>query len=123
MASSQIVLIFGATGVIGGRVFRDLLANDHFTKVIEAGRRVTSPEALASLPGKEKLVQRTIDFDNLEASNLKDEKADVVVITVSKSLLPLRGTQGDPVRPFSWEPQDTKREAWKTSRRLIKNTL
>ena len=38
----------------------------------EYGRRVTAKERLTV--GREKLVQKTIDFENLEAANLKEVK-------------------------------------------------
>jgi len=84
MSSSQgeTVLLLGATGATGKHVLRELLANNHFTRVVEAGRRVTASEAVAALAGKEKLVQKTIDFENLQESGLADEKADVVVIVL-----------------------------------------
>jgi len=84
MSTSQgeTVLLLGATGATGKHVLRELLANNHFTRVVEAGRRVTPSEAVEALAGKEKLIQKTIDFDNLQASQLADEKADVVVIVL-----------------------------------------
>lgn len=82
-STSQTVLLFGSTGATGKLVLRELLSSDHFTKVVEAGRRVTASEALSDVAGKEKLIQKTIDFEDLDAAKLKDEKADVVVIVVS----------------------------------------
>ena len=80
---SESVLLFGATGAVGRHVLRDLLASNHFSRVVEAGRRVTAADALANAPGKEKLVQKEIAFENLDASNLQKDKADVVIIVVS----------------------------------------
>ena len=74
--------MFGATGSTGRHVLRELLASSHFGRVVEAGRRVTAAEAIADLPGKEKLEQKTIDFDNLAEARLAELKADVVVIVV-----------------------------------------
>ena len=45
----------------------------------EYGRRVTAPEAITG--GKDKLEQKTIDFEKLGESGLKDGKWDVVFIT------------------------------------------
>ncbi|KAG8932257.1 Protein fmp52, mitochondrial [Tulasnella sp. 418] len=75
-------LLFGATGATGKHVLQELLASKDFGKVIEAGRRVTPAEALNDVPGKEKLVQKIVDFDKIEEAGLKDEKADVVIITL-----------------------------------------
>lgn len=60
------------------------MASNHFSRVVEAGRRVTPTESLQDAAGKEKLTQKTIDFEKLEESGLKDEKADVIVIVVSR---------------------------------------
>lgn len=81
--TGESALLLGATGATGKYVLREALASSHFTRVIEAGRRVTSPEDLADAPGKDKLVQKVIDFEKLEAADLKSLDADVVIITVS----------------------------------------
>lgn len=80
----ETALLFGATGATGKNILRELLASSHFTRVIEAGRRVTAADVVSNLPGKEKLVQKTIDFENLSAAGLDAEKVDVVVIVVSR---------------------------------------
>ncbi|KAL1738155.1 hypothetical protein HDZ31DRAFT_51413, partial [Schizophyllum fasciatum] len=67
----------------GGHLLRELLASPHFTKVGEYGRRVTAAEAISE--GKDKLEQKTIDFENLAASGLKEGKWDVVYITLGTS--------------------------------------
>jgi len=81
-APGQSALLLGATGATGSYVLRELLASSKFTRVIEVGRRVTSPEKLAELPGKEKLTQKVVDFEKIDQAGLKDEKADVVIITL-----------------------------------------
>ena len=77
--STKSALIIGATGQTGGHLLKELLASPHFSKVGEYGRRVTAPESLAE--GKEKLEQKTIDFENLSAAGLKEGKWDVVYVT------------------------------------------
>ncbi len=67
---------------MGKHVLRDLLASNDFTRVVEAGRRVTSADVIAGYKGKEKLSQKIIDFERLDESGLKDENVDVVLITV-----------------------------------------
>ncbi|KAJ6605843.1 hypothetical protein B0H10DRAFT_2076110 [Mycena sp. CBHHK59/15] len=80
----QTALIFGATGQVGGHLLKELLASPHFTHVGEFGRRTTSLEVLDTA-GKEKLEQRTLDFEKLNAAGLKDAKWDVVFITLGTS--------------------------------------
>jgi hypothetical protein len=77
--SNKTALIFGATGQVGQQVLKELLASSEFTKVGEFGRRVTDTASLST--GKDKLVQKTIDFEKLEEAGLKDEKWDIVYIT------------------------------------------
>ncbi|KAI9364289.1 hypothetical protein BD770DRAFT_379684 [Pilaira anomala] len=57
-------LIFGATGAVGKQVLIDALKNGKYAKVITAGRR---PVQLDDTIPQNKLVQKTIDFENLEA--------------------------------------------------------
>ncbi|KIO25807.1 hypothetical protein M407DRAFT_15192 [Tulasnella calospora MUT 4182] len=82
LSPSESVLLIGATGATGKNVLRDLLASNHFSRVVEAGRRVTPAESLQDVTGKEKLTQKTIDFEKLEESGLKDEKVDAIVIVL-----------------------------------------
>ncbi|KAG8985276.1 Protein fmp52, mitochondrial [Tulasnella sp. 427] len=82
---SESVLLLGATGATGKHVLRDLLASNHFSRVVEAGRRVTPTESLQDATGKEKLTQKVIDFEKLEESGLKDEKVDAVVVVLGTS--------------------------------------
>ncbi|KAF9466204.1 hypothetical protein BDZ94DRAFT_252586 [Collybia nuda] len=78
--ASQTALLLGATGQVGQNVLKELLANPHFTKVGEYGRRVTNTDNLTT--GKDKLVQKTIDFEKLGESGLKEGKWDVVFIAM-----------------------------------------
>lgn len=71
-------LIIGATGATGKHLLREVLSSSKFSRVGEYGRRVTPTEGL---PGKEKLEQKTIDFENLGATDLRGGKWDVVFIT------------------------------------------
>jgi len=85
----QSALIVGATGASGTQLLLELLKSHHYTRVGEYGRRLT---ALDSLPaaGKDKLVQKAIDFDKLisdtaDDQGLKEGKWDVVFITLGTS--------------------------------------
>ncbi|KII86021.1 hypothetical protein PLICRDRAFT_31535 [Plicaturopsis crispa FD-325 SS-3] len=73
-------LVLGATGQTGQHVLATLLSSKHFTRVGEYGRRLTALDGIAT--GKEKLEQKTIDFEKLEESGLKDGKWDVVFVTL-----------------------------------------
>ncbi|RDB18567.1 Oxidoreductase HTATIP2 [Hypsizygus marmoreus] len=73
-------LLLGATGQVGQHVLKELLSSPDFTKVGEFGRRVTDLSSITT--GKDKLVQKTIDFEKLEEAGLKEEKWDVVFITL-----------------------------------------
>ncbi|KAI8644612.1 hypothetical protein BD408DRAFT_441603 [Parasitella parasitica] len=61
---SRTALIFGATGAVGKQVLKDVLKNGTYAKVVAVGRRPV--ELDESIP-QDKLVQKTVDFDNLEA--------------------------------------------------------
>ncbi|KAI0047384.1 hypothetical protein FA95DRAFT_1225356 [Auriscalpium vulgare] len=77
-------LLIGATGQVGRNVLRELLATPHFTRVLEAGRRVTPVEQLKAAGDLSKLEQKVIDFEKkeeLEAA-LRPGKWDVVFITL-----------------------------------------
>lgn len=76
-------LVIGATGAVGKHVLREVLASPQYTRVGEVGRRVTPIEQMSEIKdAKEKLVQRTVDFEKItEGSQLKDEKWDDVYIT------------------------------------------
>jgi len=79
--TSQSALVLGATGATGKHLLKQLIESPHFTKVGEYGRRTT---AIDSLPAaaKEKLEQKTIDFEKLELAELAHGKWDVVFITL-----------------------------------------
>ncbi|KAG9033911.1 Protein fmp52, mitochondrial [Tulasnella sp. JGI-2019a] len=83
--TGESVLLLGATGATGRHVLRELLASNHWNRVVEAGRRVTAADVVKGLEGKEKLVQKTIDFEKLETAGLREEKADVVIIVLGTS--------------------------------------
>ncbi|KAF7289485.1 hypothetical protein HMN09_01342500 [Mycena chlorophos] len=76
----QSALILGSTGQVGSCLLRELLASPHFSRVGEFGRRTTTLDALTT--GKDKLEQKTIDFDNIDAAGLKDGNWDVVFIAL-----------------------------------------
>ncbi|KAG5641295.1 hypothetical protein DXG03_005559 [Asterophora parasitica] len=78
--SGKTALLLGATGAVGKKVLTELLRSPDFTKVAEYGRRVTDVGAITT--GKDKLVQKTIDFEKLGESGLKDGKWDVVFIAL-----------------------------------------
>ncbi|KAK2462761.1 hypothetical protein APHAL10511_005279 [Amanita phalloides] len=73
-------LLLGATGQVGQSVLKELLASSHFTRVGEYGRRVTKPDVIVT--GKDKLEQKTIDFEKIDQAGLKDGKWDVVFVTL-----------------------------------------
>ncbi|KAH9840949.1 uncharacterized protein C8Q71DRAFT_742388 [Rhodofomes roseus] len=73
-------LIIGATGATGKHLLQELLASPQYSSVSEYGRRVSAPEQITT--GREKLEQKTIDFERLETAGLKDKKWDVVFITL-----------------------------------------
>ncbi|KAF5379504.1 hypothetical protein D9615_006483 [Tricholomella constricta] len=78
--AGKTALLLGATGATGQKVLTELLQSPDFTKVAEYGRRVTDVGAITS--GKDKLVQKTIDFEKLGEAGLKDGKWDVVFIAL-----------------------------------------
>ncbi|TFK48449.1 hypothetical protein OE88DRAFT_1634565, partial [Heliocybe sulcata] len=79
-ATGRSALILGATGATGRHLLRELLSSPQFTRVGEYGRRVTSLDSLTS--GKEKLEQKTIDYEKIEEAGLREGKWDVVYITM-----------------------------------------
>ena len=72
-------MILGATGATGRHLLQELLQSSTFTRFGEYGRRVTPGDNITT--GKEKLEQKTIDFEKLEEAGLKDGKWDIVYIT------------------------------------------
>ncbi|KAG2364654.1 hypothetical protein BDR07DRAFT_1482270 [Suillus spraguei] len=81
-------LILGATGAIGKNLLRELLSSNEWSKVGEYGRRVT-PEADLP-PNRGNLEQKTVNFENLEAADLKEGRWDVVFVTLGTT----RGNAG-----------------------------
>ena len=71
-------LIIGATGATGKHLLREVLTSKSFDRVGEYGRRVN---ALGDLPGKEKLEQKVIDFENLDEAAIRAGRWDVIFIT------------------------------------------
>ncbi|KAG2072411.1 hypothetical protein BDR04DRAFT_1096635 [Suillus decipiens] len=81
-------LILGATGATGRILLRELLSSNEWSKVGEYGRRVT-PEADLP-PNRGNLEQKTVNFENLEAAELKEGRWDVVFVTLGTT----RGNAG-----------------------------
>jgi len=81
MSSPKSALILGATGQTGRHLLRELIESPTFTRVCEAGRRVTSKEDLP-LQASGKLEQKVIDFERLDEAGLKEGNWDVVFITL-----------------------------------------
>lgn len=77
--SGKSVLILGATGATGQFLLQELLNCSAYSRVGEYGRRVTPLDEITS--GKEKIIQKVIDFENLSESGIKEGRWDVVLIT------------------------------------------
>ncbi|KAI9458374.1 hypothetical protein BJY52DRAFT_1426482 [Lactarius psammicola] len=75
----------------GRYLLRELIASPTFSRVCEAGRRVTPAEELPA-QASEKLEQKVIDFERLDEARLKDGNWDVVFITLGTTLK-LAGSQ------------------------------
>ena len=73
-------LIIGATGQVGRHLLSELIASPTFSRVCEAGRRVTPAEEL-SAQASGKLEQKVIDFERLDEAKLNEGNWDVVFIT------------------------------------------
>jgi oxidoreductase len=90
MASTKIAspaksaLILGATGAVGGPLLAALLAAPEYSRVREAGRRVTPADALpAGAAASGKLEQHTVDYEKVLAGDrqgLDEAPWDVVFI-------------------------------------------
>jgi len=91
MSAPKTALIFGATGQTGRHLLRELIASPSFSRVCEAGRRVTPTEELSE-HANGKLEQKVIDFERLDEAGLRDGKWDVVFITLGTTLK-LAGSQ------------------------------
>ena len=75
-------LLIGATGAIGKLLLPQLLSSPAHNVIGEYGRRVTTPAPTSSTSGKT-LKQKTIDFEKLDESGLKDDEPwDVVYIVL-----------------------------------------
>ncbi|KAL0089008.1 hypothetical protein J3Q64DRAFT_1882670 [Phycomyces blakesleeanus] len=61
--ASKTAIVLGGTGAVGKALVRDLLVNGSYEKVVAIGRR---PVELDSNVPQEKLVQKSVDFDNLD---------------------------------------------------------
>lgn len=86
--SNASALLIGATGQTGRIVLKELLSAPHFARVGEYGRKTTPLEDITD--GKEKLEQKTIDFENLEGEKgLKEGRWDVVYITYDSDYFPV----------------------------------
>lgn len=83
--TGQTALILGATGQVGQLILKELLSSPHFTKVGEFGRRVTAIESIPADKGRDKLVQKTVDFEKVEDAGMKEGKWDVVFIALGTS--------------------------------------
>lgn len=91
LAPAQSALIIGATGATGKHVLAEILASPSFSRVGEYGRRVTPLEKITA--GKEKLEQKTVDFEKIEEAGLASGNWDVVFITYVYSALSLFSTR------------------------------
>ena len=111
-------LLLGATGQVGQNVLKELLASSHFTRVGEYGRRVTNLDTITS--GKEKLEQKTVDFEKIDHAGLKDGKWDVVFITfvaLARDVIIINNARTGLERP------EASREVLQHSRGLIGSKL
>jgi len=81
--TGQSALILGGTGAVGKELLKELLASPDVVRVGEYGRRVTPLDQIGA--GKDKLEQKTIDFEKLEESGLKEGKWDAVYIALGTS--------------------------------------
>jgi oxidoreductase len=79
--SGKSALVLGGTGQVGRHVLREVLCSTHFTRVCEAGRRLTPLESLPEHVHA-KLDQRKVDFENASdwQDAFRDAKFDVVFI-------------------------------------------
>lgn len=87
--SGRSALLLGATGATGKKVLAELLASKEWSKIGEYGRRVTALESL-DVDARQRLEQRVIDFENLDAAQLNKGRWDVVFVTLGTT----RGVAG-----------------------------
>jgi len=83
--ANRSALIIGATGSVGKHLLSELLASGEYNQVTEIGRRVTSFQEGQSVPGKEKLKQKVINFDKIDQEGLSEGNYDAVYITLGTS--------------------------------------
>ena len=76
---------------MGKHVLRELVLSKEFTRILEAGRRVTPLDKLP-VEAKDKLEQKVIDFEKIEEAGLAEGKWDVIFITYVKLFQFLSGT-------------------------------
>lgn len=72
-------LVLGGTGAAGKHVLKEVLLSQRFSRVIECGRSVTVQTKLPEA-GISKLEQKTVDFENLDVSMIKQGNWDVIFI-------------------------------------------
>lgn len=89
--SAKSALLIGGTGAVGRHVLRELVLSKEFTRILEAGRRVTPLDKLP-VEAKDKLEQKVIDFEKIEEAGLAEGKWDVIFITYVKLFQFLSGT-------------------------------
>lgn len=65
------ILLAGATGLVGTECTRRLLLDQTYERVVIPTRRPL-PESLRRMTGGEKIEERQVDFDNLEAARYDD---------------------------------------------------
>lgn len=66
--SAGVVLLLGATGLVGGQLLRQLAADDRVQRVVALARRPVLLPSGATASHAGKLDARVVDFDALEAS-------------------------------------------------------
>ncbi|PAV19786.1 NAD(P)H-binding family [Pyrrhoderma noxium] len=82
--SAKSALLIGGTGAVGKHVLRELVLSKEFTRILEAGRRVTPLDKLP-VEAKDKLEQKVIDFEKIEEAGLAEGKWDVIFITLGST--------------------------------------
>jgi len=80
--ANRSALIIGATGAVGRHLLSELLASSEYSQVTEVGRRVTAFQEGQSIPGKDKLVQKVVNFDKIDQEGLSEANYDAVYITL-----------------------------------------
>jgi len=84
-------LVLGGTGQVGRHVLREVLGSAHFTRVCEAGRRLTPLESFPE-DVRAKLDQRKVDFEKADSGindwqdAFREGKFDVVFIALATNM-------------------------------------